>query len=57
MVRVSQKVFTAYVGINYVLANISVMGFRKLLEFNLSILGKNGWRLLTNTNSSVARGY
>ena len=33
------------------------MGFRSLHEFNLAMLGKQGWKLLTNTKSLVARVY
>ena len=33
------------------------MSFKKLHEFNLAILGKNSWRLLTNGHSLVARIY
>ena len=31
------------------------MGFRKLHEFNLAMLGKQGWRLLTSPDSLVSR--
>ncbi|XP_050233384.1 uncharacterized protein LOC126681873 [Mercurialis annua] len=31
------------------------MGFRKLHEFNLSLLGKQGWRILNNPSSLLAR--
>ena len=31
------------------------MGFRRLHEFNISFLGKQGWRLLTEPNSLAAR--
>lgn len=31
------------------------MGFRNLELFNLSLLGKHGWRFLTNPNSLCAR--
>uniref|UniRef100_A0A803Q9L8 Reverse transcriptase domain-containing protein n=1 Tax=Cannabis sativa TaxID=3483 RepID=A0A803Q9L8_CANSA len=31
------------------------MGFRNLRDFNLAILGKQGWRLLVNHNSLVGR--
>uniref|UniRef100_A0A803PFK2 Uncharacterized protein n=1 Tax=Cannabis sativa TaxID=3483 RepID=A0A803PFK2_CANSA len=31
------------------------MGFRNLRDFNLAMLGKQGWRLLTNPDSLVAR--
>ena len=33
------------------------MGFRNLHEFNLAMLGKQGWKLLTDTKSLVARVY
>jgi len=33
------------------------MGFRNLKAFNLAMLAKQGWRLLTNPNSLVARLY
>ncbi|XP_019150180.1 PREDICTED: uncharacterized protein LOC109146988 [Ipomoea nil] len=33
------------------------MGFKKLSSFNLALLAKQGWRLLTNPNSLVARLY
>lgn len=31
------------------------MGFRKLREFNITLVGKQGWRLITNENSLVSR--
>ena len=31
------------------------MGFRNLQAFNLALLAKQGWRLLTNQNSLVAK--
>ena len=31
------------------------MGFRKLHDFNVVMLGKHGWKLLTNPLSLVAR--
>ena len=31
------------------------MGFRRIHEFNIAMLGKQGWRLLTNVSSVVAR--
>lgn len=31
------------------------MGFRNLHEFNIALLGKQGWRLVTNPNSMVVR--
>ncbi|XP_019155928.1 PREDICTED: uncharacterized protein LOC109152735 [Ipomoea nil] len=31
------------------------MGFKRLHEFNLALLGKHGWRLLTSPDSLVAR--
>ena len=31
------------------------MGFRKLHDFNLAMLSKQGWNLLTKTNSLVSR--
>ncbi|XP_019167878.1 PREDICTED: uncharacterized protein LOC109163584 [Ipomoea nil] len=33
------------------------MGFKRLHEFNLALLGKQGWRLLTNPNSLMARVF
>lgn len=33
------------------------LGFRYLRDFNLAMLGKQGWRLVTNPNSLVARVY
>lgn len=33
------------------------MGFRKLKDFNIALVGKQGWRLLTNENSLVSRMY
>ena len=33
------------------------MGFRNLHEFNLAMLGKQGWKLLTDTTSLVVRVY
>lgn len=33
------------------------MGFRQLHEFNIYLLGKQGWRLINNTDSLVARMY
>lgn len=33
----------------------SGFGFKRLYEFNLALLGKQGWRLLTNPTSLVAR--
>lgn len=33
------------------------MGFRQLQEFNLALLGKQGWRLITKLESLVARIY
>ena len=33
------------------------MGFRNLQAFNLAMLAKQGWRLLMNPNSLVARVY
>ena len=33
------------------------MGFRNLQAFNLAMLAKQGWRLLTNPSSLVARIY
>ena len=33
------------------------MGFRRLHEFNLAMLGKQGRKLLTDTRSLVARVY
>jgi hypothetical protein len=31
------------------------MGFRHLHDFNLAMLGKQGWNLLTNQDTIVAR--
>lgn len=31
------------------------LGFRNLHEFNIALLGKQGWRLVTNSTSLVAR--
>ena len=31
------------------------MGFRKLHEFNIAMLGKQGWRLLTEPNSLMSK--
>lgn len=31
------------------------LGFRRLHEFNVALLGKQGWRLVTNSNTLVAR--
>ncbi|XP_019190289.1 PREDICTED: uncharacterized protein LOC109184707 [Ipomoea nil] len=33
------------------------MGFKRLHEFNLALLGKQGWRLLTNPGSLMARVF
>lgn len=33
------------------------LGFRNLHEFNVALLGKQGWRLVTNSTSLVARIY
>ncbi|KAL8105024.1 hypothetical protein AgCh_028986 [Apium graveolens] len=33
------------------------LGFRNLRDFNLAMLGKQGWRLITNQDSLVARLY
>lgn len=33
------------------------LGFRDLRDFNLAMLGKQCWRLITNQESSVARLY
>ncbi|XP_031116718.1 uncharacterized protein LOC116020382 [Ipomoea triloba] len=33
------------------------LGFRKLREMNLALLGKQAWRLITNPDSLVARVY
>lgn len=33
------------------------MGFRKLRDFNIALVGKQGWRLLTNKTSLVSRIY
>ncbi|XP_019175849.1 PREDICTED: uncharacterized protein LOC109171175 [Ipomoea nil] len=33
------------------------MGFKRLHEFNLALLAKQGWRLLTNQNSLMARVF
>lgn len=33
------------------------LGFRPLHDFNVAMLGKQGWRLLTNPKSLVARVY
>lgn len=33
------------------------MGFRNFRDFNVSMLGKQGWRIMTNPNSLVAKLY
>lgn len=33
------------------------LGFRKLRDFNVALLGKQGWRILTNPCSLVTRIY
>lgn len=33
------------------------MGFRHLHDFNMSVLGKQGWRLLTKPENLVAKVY
>ena len=33
------------------------MSFRRIHEFNVAMLGKQGWRLLTDSSSLVARIY
>lgn len=33
------------------------MGFRKLRNFNIALVGKQGWRLITNENSLVSKIY
>ncbi|KAL8133670.1 hypothetical protein AgCh_008927 [Apium graveolens] len=33
------------------------LGFRKLHDFNLALLGKQGWRLITNQESMVSKIY
>lgn len=33
------------------------MGFRKLHDFNLALLGKQAWRLITRQDSMVSRVY
>jgi len=33
------------------------MGFRHLFGFNLAMLGKQGWKLLTNQDTIVTRIY
>jgi len=33
------------------------MGFRHFFGFNLAMLGKQGWKLLTNQDTIVARIY
>lgn len=33
------------------------MGFRKLQDFNVALLGKQGWRLVTNIDSLVEKVY
>ena len=35
--------------------SVSGMEFKKIHEFNIAMLGKQGWQLLTNTSSLVAR--
>ncbi|XP_074348254.1 uncharacterized protein LOC141687015 [Apium graveolens] len=37
--------------------SIGGLGFRKLREFNLALLGKQGWRLMVNPNSLVSKVY
>lgn len=37
--------------------SVGGMGFKNLRDFNLSMLGKQGWRLMTNHNSLVSRIY
>ena len=53
------KAFIGLARINSVSIHKTIggMSFKKLHEFNLSMLGKNEWRLLTNANSLVARIY
>jgi len=33
------------------------MSFRHFFDFNLAMLGKQGWKLLTNQDTTIARIY
>ncbi|XP_060972589.1 uncharacterized mitochondrial protein AtMg00310-like [Cannabis sativa] len=37
--------------------DVGGLGFRNLRDYNMAFLGKQGWRLVTNDNSLVAKIY
>lgn len=37
--------------------NVGGLGFRNFRDFNLAMLGKQGWKILTNPESLVAKVY